>query len=164
MGSEEMMSRSYEHLIKITSQSSHNLSFYFHSKQYGKGKKLTSIFFLFLSQDEQNILSGLNMSYFICTIVKSSPQTQLPILFTLGFVLLFAFDFFFFLHVCLGKSVFNFSWICLVVIVSALWFHILPNLYCGTLCWLLLLLTSLRSFGEKLLLNKTTTFTQENAF
>lgn len=87
MGSEEMMSRSYEHLIKITSQSSHNISFYFHSKQYGKGKKLTSMFFLFLSQDEQNILSGLNMSYFICTIVKSSPQTQLPILFTLGFVL-----------------------------------------------------------------------------
>lgn len=65
MGSEEMMSRSYEHLIKITSQSSHNISFYFHSKQYGKGKKLTTIFFLFLSQDEQNILSGLNMSYFI---------------------------------------------------------------------------------------------------
>lgn len=45
------------------------------------------MFFLFLSEDEQNILSGLNMSYFICTIVKSSTQTQLPILFTLGFVL-----------------------------------------------------------------------------
>ena len=43
------------------------------------------------------------MSYFICTIVKSSPQTQLPILFTLGFVLLFAFDFFSFFMFVLGN-------------------------------------------------------------
>lgn len=53
------------------------------------------MFFLFLSEDEQNILSGLNMSYFICTIVKIISTNSASNFIYIGFCFVVCFWFFF---------------------------------------------------------------------